>query len=95
MKPATINLTLYQGSTFRKNFQWLSGDTPTNLTNCEVRMQIRQDYFTEAVLKQKVAIEWGDRLTFESNNPILLHLASELGISRQELSEIFNLASTL
>lgn len=47
MKPANINLTLYQGSTFRKNFQWLSGSTPTNLDNCTIRMQVRKDHFSE------------------------------------------------
>ncbi len=49
MKPAIINLTLYQGSTFRKSFQWLSGSTPTDLTNCSIRMQVRQDYYSEVV----------------------------------------------
>jgi hypothetical protein len=42
MKPATIDFTLYQGSTFRKSFQWLSNNVPTDLTNCSIRMQVRQ-----------------------------------------------------
>ena len=49
MKPAIINIVLYQGSTFRKSFEWLTGSTPTNLTNCTIRMQIRQDYFGPVV----------------------------------------------
>ena len=49
MKPAIINIVLYQGSTFRKSFQWLSGSNPTDLTNCIIRMQIKQDHFGPVV----------------------------------------------
>jgi len=49
MKPAIIDLTVYQGSTFNKNFQWLSGTDPTNLTNCSIRMQVRQSLFGDVI----------------------------------------------
>jgi hypothetical protein len=44
MKPAIIDLYLYQGSTFRKNFQWLTNDVPTDLTNCSIKMQLRTSH---------------------------------------------------
>jgi len=46
-------------------------------------------------MKEMIKIEWNDRLTFESNNQILLQLASQLLISNKELTDIFLLASTL
>jgi hypothetical protein len=44
MKPATVNLTIYQGSTFSQEFQWKSGDpaVPVDLTGYAARMQIRE-----------------------------------------------------
>jgi hypothetical protein len=44
MKPATLNITIYQGSTFSQVFQWKSGDpsVPVNLTGYKARMQIRE-----------------------------------------------------
>ena len=43
MIPANINLTIYQGTTFKKDFQWLIGtpSTPVDITNFKIRMQIR------------------------------------------------------
>ncbi len=44
MKPATLNLTIYQGATFIKPFQWKTGNplAPVNLTGCTARMHIRR-----------------------------------------------------
>ena len=43
MKPAVVNLTIYQGSTFMQEFQWKTGNpaTPVDLTGFTARMQIR------------------------------------------------------
>lgn len=43
MKPATLNLSIYKGSTFLKEIQWKTGDPalPVNITGCSLRMQIR------------------------------------------------------
>jgi hypothetical protein len=44
MKPAVINLTIYQGSTFSQKFKWKTGNpaTPVNLAGYTARMQIRE-----------------------------------------------------
>jgi hypothetical protein len=44
MTPAIIDITIYQGATFRKSFTWLTGDpaTPVDLTGATARMQIRK-----------------------------------------------------
>lgn len=49
MQPANIDLTIYQGSTFSKTFQWKTGNppTPVNLTGYTARMQIRQKVTSE------------------------------------------------
>lgn len=44
MTPATLNIKIYQGSTFTKPFQWKTGEpaAPVDLTGCTARMQIRK-----------------------------------------------------
>lgn len=44
MKPAKLNITIYQGSTFTKSFQWSTGDpaVPVDLTGFKIRMQLRE-----------------------------------------------------
>jgi len=44
MTPAVINLIIYQGSTFKKEFQWKTGNPaiPVDITGCRIRMQIRK-----------------------------------------------------
>lgn len=44
MTPAEIDLTIYQGATFRRTFQWKTGSpaTPVDLTGYTARMQIRK-----------------------------------------------------
>lgn len=44
MTPAQLDLTIYQGATFRKSFTWQTGDplTAVDLTGCTMRMQIRE-----------------------------------------------------
>jgi hypothetical protein len=38
-----IDLTIYQGATFRQRFRWLAGGVPVDLTGCTARMQVRED----------------------------------------------------
>lgn len=47
MKPAKLNLTIYQGTTFVRNFTWSYKDSSNqtvypDLTNSLIRMQIRE-----------------------------------------------------
>lgn len=44
MQPASLDLTVYKGSTYSKLIQWKTGDpaTPVDLTGCTARMQIRK-----------------------------------------------------
>lgn len=43
MKPAKVNIVIYQGSTFQKYFTWKVGDPamPVNLTGYSIRCQFR------------------------------------------------------
>lgn len=47
--PASINLTIYQGATFVKDFIWKAGDpqVPVDLTGCSARMQARTSFNSE------------------------------------------------
>lgn len=54
MQPATVNITLYKGSTYSKDIQWMSGDpaTAVNLTGCTARMQVRRSASDTNVLDE-------------------------------------------
>ena len=44
MTPAKVNLTVYQGATFKKEFQWTTtaDKIPVDITGLHIRMQIRE-----------------------------------------------------
>lgn len=46
MKPANLDLEIFQGATFKKQFQYKTGSTPStvvvDLTGCKIRMHIRE-----------------------------------------------------
>lgn len=46
MKPAKLNITVYQGSTFTKTFQWSTGNpaVPVDMTGMKIRMHLREKY---------------------------------------------------
>jgi hypothetical protein len=53
MEPTTLNLTIYQGATYRKTINWSAGDPtalPVNLTGCTLRMQIRESMSASAAI---------------------------------------------
>ena len=52
MKPATINIIIYQGSTFTKDFAWKTGEPalPVNLTGYTAKMQIREKVSETAII---------------------------------------------
>lgn len=43
MEPARIDLTIYQGATFRKVLVWKSNDVAIDITSYTARMQIREN----------------------------------------------------
>ena len=52
MNPAKLDLEIYQGSIFRKGFQWKiqSTDLPMDLTDCQIKMQIKESACSEVAL---------------------------------------------
>ncbi len=54
MKPATLDLIIYQGTTFVKPFQWKTGEVPTpvDLTGCTARMHIRRKITDSEILME-------------------------------------------
>ena len=52
MKPAQLNITIYQGSTFQKSFQWSSGQpsVPVDITGASIRMHVREKYSSPSVI---------------------------------------------
>lgn len=55
MKPAKLDLTIYQGATFKQNFLWEMDGAAVDISNSEIRMQIRNrvespDFISEATV---------------------------------------------
>jgi hypothetical protein len=52
MKPAKVNIIIYQGSTFQKFFTWKTGDPalPVDLTGYIIRSQFRSKLTSEEAL---------------------------------------------
>jgi len=73
VKPATINLTIYQGSTFTKDYIWKVGEPaiPVNLTGYTAKMQIREK-ISEATILIELSTENGRILI---PNPIEGHFS--------------------
>lgn len=50
MKPAKIDLAIYQGATFSKVMRWSAGGSPVDLTGYTARMQVRGEIDDEEAL---------------------------------------------
>lgn len=50
--PQEIDLTIYQGATYRKSWDLASNDTPMDLTGWTARMQIREKLKSDVVLQE-------------------------------------------
>lgn len=53
MQPATLDLTIYKGSTFVKSIQWKTGDpaVAVDLSGCTARMQVRKSPCDSVILE--------------------------------------------
>lgn len=62
MTPAKLDLTVYQGATFRKSFQWMTGTpaVPVNLTGYDIRMMVRSSVVDAAYM---VSLTLGNGIT--------------------------------
>lgn len=58
-------------------------------------VQLAIDAIEDPLHRRLVQIDWDDRLTFEENNPTLIALATALGLTTKDLSDLFDLAETL
>ena len=65
--PQEVNLTIYQGATYRKSWDLQSNDTPMDLTGWTARMQIREKLKSDVILHE---------LTTE-NDGIVIDVAAE------------------
>ena len=80
MKPANIDLIIYQGSTFRKTFTWSTGTpgntTPVDLTGCQIYSQARSSVLSDTVLFQ-LSVGDGVTITEPEAGKFELHISAE------------------
>jgi hypothetical protein len=79
MTPAEIDITIYQGATFRKPFQWLTGTpaVPVDLTGGTARMQIRRNISADTPEITLTTETSGITLTNAANGEFAIHLTPE------------------
>lgn len=79
MKPATIDLTIYQGSTFSQKFQWKTGSppVPVNLTGYSARMQIREKLRSPTPIITLTTENGGIIITDPENGIFSLEISAE------------------
>ena len=53
------------------------------------------DAVPDATMRAAMQIEWDDRLTFERSNPTLIALATGLGMTSEQLDQLFIAGATL
>ena len=58
-------------------------------------IQMAIDSIEDPTKRGLAQIDWDDRLMFEEDNPTLRELAAGLGLSENELKQLFDLAETL
>lgn len=102
MKPAEIELTIYQGSTFRKKFTWSTqtknplgvvvSTDPVNLTGYTMRMQIRPKLADPTVILE-LTTENGriNILTPATAGEFSLNLPEEITASLDFKSAVYDL----
>jgi hypothetical protein len=49
----------------------------------------------DAELRNEILISWEYSTTFDSTNPLVQMMAEKMGLSEQQVDELFELASTL
>lgn len=78
MTPGILNLTIYQGSTFKKVIKLTTPSTgePVNLTDVIVRMQVRQSIADTVVLLEFTATEQRATVTNAEAGEITLLLSA-------------------
>jgi hypothetical protein len=76
MTPADINLTIYQGATFSKEFIWLLGGTPVDLTGSTAVMQIRPTIDSDQIILT-LSTATGDIVLVEVEGKITIVISAE------------------
>ena len=93
MKPAKLNLIIYQGSTFIKGFSWQTGDPaqPVNLTGYTARMQIRTKVTDIDVLLELTTENDRIIITDPINGKFELYISSNDTTNLQFKSAVYDL----
>ena len=79
MKPASISLTIYQGSTFERSFQWKTSSppVPVDLTGYKARMQIRENIKSADFIIEMTTENGGIIITNPVEGRIKLYISSD------------------
>jgi hypothetical protein len=93
MKPAVINLTIYQGSTFSQKFQWKTGNppTPVNLTGYMARMQIREKIKSPNYIINLTTENGGIVITNATNGEFSIEIPANVTASMDFKTAVYDL----
>lgn len=93
MQPASLDLTIYKGSTFVKSIQWKTGDpaVAVDLTGCTARMQVRKSPCDSAILESLTTENGKIVITEPLNGKLEIRISAQTSSAYTFVSGVYDL----
>lgn len=93
MQPASLDLTIYKGSTFVKSIQWKTGDpaVAVDLTGCTARMQVRKNPCDSVILESLTTENSKIVITDALNGKFEIRISPEVSSAYTFISGVYDL----
>ena len=93
MQPASLDLTIYKGSTFVKSIQWKTGDpaVAVDLTGCTARMQVRKSPCDSVILESLSTSNGKILITDAINGKFQIRISADVSSAYTFVSGVYDL----
>lgn len=93
MQPASLDLTIYKGSTFVKSIQWKTGDpaVAVDLSGCTARMQVRKSPCDSVILESLTTDNNKIVITEPLNGKLEIRISAETSSAYSFISGVYDL----
>ncbi len=93
MQPASLDLTIYKGSTFVKSIQWKTGDpaVAVDLTGCTARMQVRKSPCDSVILESLTTENSKIVITEPLNGKLEIRISASVSSAYTFVSGVYDL----
>lgn len=93
MQPASLDLTIYKGSTFVKSIQWKTGDpaVAVDLSGCTARMQVRKSPCDSTILESLTTENGKIVITQPLNGKLEIRISAQTSSAYTFVSGVYDL----